>query len=200
MSDNVESASAVGAAPRRPARASFWLRVARLVAFMLVVGLTVFIYLIRDRAEQLAAYGYPGIFILSILANATIILPAPGLAVVFVMGGVFSPWGVGLTAAAGATLGELSGYLAGFGGQAIVENRPLYNRFEGWMKRYGPPTVAVLAFVPSPFFDLAGISAGALRMPIPVFLAWCFVGKLGKMLLFAFAGTYSVDWLIRLVS
>jgi len=162
-----------------------------------VIALTIYIYSIRDRAAQLTQYGYPGIFLLSILANATIILPAPGLAIVFAAGGVFSPFGVGLAAGAGATLGELSGYLAGFSGQAVVEQRSLYNRIESWMKRYGPATIVVLAFIPSPFFDLAGMAAGALKMPIQEFLLWCALGKIPKMLLFAYAGAYSVDWLMR---
>jgi membrane protein DedA with SNARE-associated domain len=164
---------------------------------LFVMGLTLYIYAIRDRAEALAQYGYPGIFLLSLLAYATIILPAPGLAIVFAAGGVFSPVGVGLAAGAGAALGELSGYLAGFSGQAVIENRKMYDRLEGWMKRYGPLTIAVLAFIPSPFFDLAGIAAGALKMPVLRFLLWCAAGQVLKMLAVAYAGAYSVDWVMR---
>jgi hypothetical protein len=36
-------------------------------------------------------------------------------------------------------------------------------------------------------------------MPVHRFLFWCFLGKLPKMLLFAYAGKYSVDWLLRLL-
>jgi uncharacterized membrane protein YdjX (TVP38/TMEM64 family) len=181
---------------RRP---TWRLQAARLATLAFVVAITVLIYVYRDQAEELARFGYPGIFVLSILANATIVLPAPGLAIVFSFGGVFSPLGVGLAAGAGATLGELSGYLAGFSGQAIIENRKLYDRFETWMKRYGPVTITVLAFLPLPFFDLAGVAAGALRMPVQKFLFWCFLGKLPKMILIAYAGAYSVDWIMELI-
>src|SRR5688572_31197479 len=110
--------------PQKPSSPnSLGLTLMRIGALIFVIALTVYIYSIRDRAEELAQYGYPGIFLLSILANATIVLPAPGLAIVFAMGGVFSPIGVGLASGAGATLGELSGYLAGFSGQAVIENR-----------------------------------------------------------------------------
>ena len=137
---------------------------------------------------------------LSILANATVILPAPGLAITFAAGGVFSPFWVGIVAGAGATVGDLTGYLAGFSGQAVIENRKLYDRLGGWMKRYGAVTVLVLAAIPNPFFDLAGMSAGALKMPIYKFLFWCGLGKTAKMLAVAFAGAYSINWLLRLFS
>jgi membrane protein YqaA with SNARE-associated domain len=171
-----------------------WVRV---LALVFVVGITAVIYVFREQARELARFGYAGIFFFSILANATIILPAPQLAVIFAMGGVLPPLGVGLAAGLGATLGELSGYLAGFSGQAVVENRALYDRLEGWMKRYGAATIAVLGFLPLPFFDLAGIAAGVLKMPVQTFLFWCAVGKIPKMLLVAYAGAYSWAWVMR---
>ena len=92
----------------------------RILALLLVIGITVFIYFIRDRADELTAYGYPGIFLLALLTNATVLLPAPGVAVVFAMGAIFSPFWVGIAAGAGGALGELSGYLAGFSGQGVI--------------------------------------------------------------------------------
>jgi hypothetical protein len=94
----------------------------RVLAVLAVVGITFYIYSIRDRVEEFSAYGYPGIFLIMLLANATVILPAPGVAVVFAMGSVFHPLGVAFAAGAGGAIGELTGYLAGYGGQAVVEN------------------------------------------------------------------------------
>jgi membrane protein YqaA with SNARE-associated domain len=176
------------------------LQAVRVMALIGVVAITVYIYSIRGQAEHLRQYGYPGLFLLSILANATVILPAPGLAITFAAGGVFSPFWVGVVAGAGAALGELTGYMAGFSGQAVIENRKLYERLEGWMKRYGPATIFVLALVPNPFFDLGGICAGALKMPVTRFLFWCTLGKMTKMVIVAFAGAYSIEWLSHLLS
>lgn len=187
-------------APRTPAAphapASRRLQLVRLGMLIFVVALTLFVYAIRDRADILRAFGYPGIFLLSALANATIILPAPGLAFVFGAGTLqtLNPLGVGVAAGLGATVGELSGYLAGFSGQAIIENRDLYNRLVEWMRRYGPLAVVVLAFLPLPFFDLAGVAAGALRMPLARFLIFCALGKTAKMILVALAGVYAREW------
>jgi membrane protein YqaA with SNARE-associated domain len=98
------------------------LAILRVLALLVVIAISVSVFLLRDKAQELAKYGYIGIFLLSILANATIILPAPGFAIVFAMGSVFNPFAVALAAGAGAAIGELTGYLAGFSGQAVVED------------------------------------------------------------------------------
>lgn len=168
----------------------------RILMLIAVLAISIYIFSIRDQAEHLAAYGYPGLFLLSILANATVILPAPGIALTFAAGAIFSPLLVALTAGAGATIGELTGYMAGFSGRGIAQRSNAYMRIESWTKRYGGVAVLILAFIPNPFFDLAGAAAGALGMPIATFLLWAFVGKFLKMLVFAYAGAASINWLV----
>lgn len=170
------------------------LTLTRIMALFVVVALSVFIFSIRDRASELAIYGYPGIFLLSFMAYATVLLPAPGVAVVFTMGSIFNPLGVALAAGTGAALGELTGYLAGFSGQAVIERVEIYDRLTGWMRRNGSLTVLVLAAVPNPFFDLAGVAAGSLKMHVLRFLIWCWIGEVIKMAIFAFAGAKSIDF------
>ena len=170
----------------------------RILALAAVIAITVYIYACRSQLEHLEVYGYPGIFLLSILANATVILPAPGIAITFALGAVFNPIGVALAAGAGASLGELTGYVAGLSGQVFVERANLYDRLERWTTQYGGFLILVLALVPNPFFDLAGAAAGALRMPIHKFLFWTLIGKTIKMLGFAYAGGASADWLLQL--
>ena len=54
----------------------------------------------------------------------------------------------------------------------------------------------MLSLIPNPAFDIAGATAGALRMPVPTFLTFAFVGKTIKMLVLALAGAYSMDWIL----
>lgn len=169
------------------------LTLARIMALFVVIGLSIFIFTIRDQAEDLAIYGYPGIFVLSFMAYATVLLPAPGVAVVFTMGSVFNPFGVALAAGTGAALGELSGYLAGFSGQAVVERVEVYERLTRWMRRNGSLTVFLLAAIPNPFFDLAGVAAGSLNMPVVRFFIFCWMGEVIKMGIFAFAGASTLN-------
>lgn len=171
------------------------LTLGRIAALAASVGISVFVYSVREEAATLAAYGLPGIFLLSLLSNATVILPAPGLALVFAFGGVLNPVAVALAAAAGAALGELTGYLAGTSGRGIAAQTPVYARLEALTQKYGGWTIAALAFIPNPFFDIAGASAGVLRMPVREFLFWTFLGKTLKMLVIAYAGAASLRWL-----
>jgi uncharacterized membrane protein YdjX (TVP38/TMEM64 family) len=167
----------------------------RITAIVIVITISIFIYLIRDSAEQLAQYGYVGIFILSILANATLILPAPGIAIVFAMGSVFNPIGIALSAGLGSAIGELTGYMAGFSGQAVVENKPTYERIYSWLKAHRSGSfliIFLLAVIPNPIFDIAGIAAGTLRIPVWEFLLWTFLGKTVKMFLIAYAGSITL--------
>lgn len=167
----------------------------RILSLAVVIAISVYIYSIRNEIERFQAAGYPGIFLLSILANATVILPAPGIALTFTFGSIFNPMGVAVAAGAGAALGELTGYLAGFSGQGIVDDAKMYDRLEAWTERFGGWAILLLAFIPNPFFDLAGAAAGALGMSIARFLLWAFIGKTLKMVLFAYAGAFSINWL-----
>jgi len=162
---------------------------------VLAVAITLAIVLFRDELARFEHYGYPGVFLISLLGNATVILPAPSLAVVFGMGGVLNPFLVGLVAGVGEALGELTGYLAGYGGQAVVEDWQMSDRLERWMRRNGSATIFVLSAIPNPFFDLAGIAAGALRFPLERFLLSCWVGKTIKTTFFAFVGAQFINTL-----
>lgn len=164
----------------------------RVVSLLVVIALTVYIFSIRDKAQQLAVFGYPGIFVLAFLAYATVFLPAPGVAVIFTMGAIFNPLIVALVAGTGAALGELTGYLAGFSSQPVVERINIYQRMVDWINKYGALAILILSAVPNPFFDVTGAAAGALKMPVPKFLLWTWIGETLKMLAFAYAGASSL--------
>lgn len=165
----------------------------------LALGISIAIFVLRDRIGELKALGYAGAFSIMLLGNATIVLPAPGLTFVFALGSALSTIPVGLAAGAGGALGELTGYLAGYGGRAAVENQAVYRRFERWMERYGLVTIFFLAVIPNPFFDIAGVAAGALRLPWWRFLLVSWAGKTVQGILVAFAGSASAGWVLDLI-
>ena len=158
------------------------------VIFLGLVLLTFLLFKYSTKIQEFAKFGYIGIFSVSLLTNATLIFPIPGVLFTSAMGAVFNPFWVAIAAGCGAALGELTGYLAGYSGQAVIERTIWYQKMTEWMKAYGNLTVLILAFIPNPLFDLTGIAAGALHMPVAKFLFWCLIGKILKMLLFAFSG------------
>lgn len=172
----------------------------RILALALVLTLSILVFVYRDQAERLAAYGYPGIFLVSLLTNATVLLPVPGSVVVFAMGAVFNPLAVAVVAALGAATGELSGYLAGFSGQAVIENSERYQKIVAWLernRRWSELAIFVLSAIPNPLFDTAGIAAGALRIPLWRFWLFCAAGKVVNMSIFAFLGDLSLNTIIK---
>jgi uncharacterized membrane protein YdjX (TVP38/TMEM64 family) len=166
----------------------------RVGALVLVVALTIVLFIYRGQISHLGVYGYPGIFVISILANATIIIPLPGIAITSAMGAVFNPFWVAVAAGLGAGIGETSGYLAGLSSRETIQKSERMRRITGWMEKYGGLTILVLAFIPNPAFDLAGIAAGALKIPFYQFLTWTCVGKILKMLMFAYGGAALSYW------
>ncbi len=175
------------------ARSKRTVRLQRLAALLIVVLITVAIVLFRDQLAQYERYGYLGVFITTLVGSATVVLPVPGLAIVYVGGSIWNPILVGLVAGLGDAMGEATGYLMGYAGQGLVESQSLYIRFENWMRRHGFLTILILSAVPNPFFDLAGIAAGASRFPGWRFFLAAWIGKTIKDVIFALAGHYSIS-------
>ena len=193
----IERHAPVVKASHSAARTTAW----RIVALLFAVTITVLIFVYRDQLSQLGSYGYLGLFVVSAVGNATVLLPVPSLAATFMAGSLFNPLLAGVVSGAGMAVGEMSGYLAGYGGTAIIEKKDTkaYERLEGWMRRHGSVTIFVLSAIPNPVFDLAGIVAGMLRFPVWRFLVACFLGKTVKGIVFALAGAQSLQWAERFV-
>ncbi|MEK7470425.1 MAG: VTT domain-containing protein [Patescibacteria group bacterium] len=160
--------------------------------YLLVGGAVLFsvlIFIFRDKLTYLQNFGYVGIFFLSLLGNATVILPVPAFLTALVGGAVFNPFIVGIVAALGATIGELTGYYAGVGGSEFVKTDEKIVKIQKWMEKYGLWTIFFLAAIPNPAFDLAGMVAGASKIPVWKYLLVVFPGKLIKFIIIAYAGS-----------
>jgi membrane protein DedA with SNARE-associated domain len=130
-----------------------------------------------DISNKLGDYGYPGAFIISIILNGTIIFPVSNMVVMMALGATLPlPWLVGIAGGAGAAIGEMTGYLAGRSGRGLLARSKVYNRVEGWVKKWGWLAVFIMSIVPF-VFDVVGIIAGALRMPVWRFFVACWLGR-----------------------
>lgn len=142
--------------------------------------------------------GYFATFYLNLVGSATIILPLPGVLAACVAAESslgLNPVLIGLAGAAGSTLGETTAYLAGYAGHNAATNLRWYPRIHALMERHGSITLFVVSVVPTPFFDLAGIAAGALNYPFRKFMIYVFAGKLLRLVLMAYGCRAGIDWL-----
>src|SRR6056297_2662258 len=71
----------------------------------------------------IGAYGYLGVFIVSLISSASIILPLPGFAVIFASGAFLDPFWVAVISGIGFAIGDLTGVLLGRGGRKALEKR-----------------------------------------------------------------------------
>jgi membrane protein YqaA with SNARE-associated domain len=156
-------------------------RVKGILTFLLAVGISLTIVFLTTRFHHelrgVGNAGYLGLFVISVIGNATIIIPAPVFVMACVAGTIYGPVGVGLVAGLGAALGELTGYYAGYGGAAVIPEGRLYLRLEAFMRRHGILTIFLLAAIPNPIFDMGGMLAGILKMPVLKFVAAAWLGK-----------------------
>lgn len=172
----------------RPGRFAWRLEYTLLVAVALLLTFfaIAFFYFSTD-ISNLRSYGYVGLFLVNVIGAASILLPSPAAASVFGGGALLGDllgipaflW-VGVVAGLGEAVGELSGYAAGYGGRLVVEKRPEYERIHRWMDRHGTTTMFLMSTVPNPFFDIAGLAAGAVRMPMGPFFVAVLAGKVVK--------------------
>lgn len=167
------------------------------------IGIAIVIYATRDMVQKYAEYGYLGVFIISVLGNATLIFPAPSFTVV-AFGAVLNPYLVGILAGCGAAVGEMTGYtlgrgmspnldegstVAGLGAKQMQWLRWLRPKFQRW----GAIVIFVLAAIPNPIFDMGGILAGIARMPWWKFLMAAALGKTVRFTLLSMMFGIAVD-------
>lgn len=162
--------------------------ISRILALVFVIVLTTVLILNRDKFQDLEKYGYPGLFLLTFFSSATVLAPVPGVLVTTALGAIFNPFWVAIVAGLGAGLGEITGYLAGFSGRGVIEKISWHNKLDFIISKYGDAAILVLAFIPNPLFDMAGMIAGMHKMPVWRFLLWCTLGKILKMFMFAYSG------------
>ncbi len=144
----------------------------------------------RVSLKEYDFLAYLIVFAVTFLASCTIVLPAPGAAIVITAASIWNPIIVAMVASVGSTLGEITGYYAGYIGEKIIinEQQLAYKRAVSWMSRYGIWTVFVLAAIPLIVFDIIGLVAGALKLPLWKFLLACWFGRIPKSFLEAYIG------------
>jgi membrane protein YqaA with SNARE-associated domain len=152
-------------------------------------------------ADALRGWSYAGAFILAFLSSATVFVPAGPLQLAIVMlGRQLDPVALGIVAGIGSGFGELSGYFVGQGSSHVLRTKDKTLKMvmklqTGVLRRFAGPGVFLLAAVPNPIFDFAGIAAGLMGMKWHEFLFWCISGRILRFLILAYLGAWSLHWI-----
>ena len=195
---DVEQSEAPQAVPKRKGQLKYLLLLA--AALLAVILVTVLVQKPTNIDEYIKSSGYVGVFLMALIGSASPIWPLPGSVAIFIAAGLgLNPIILGLIGGLGESIGELTGYTAGFGGQVALQRFKRYKQIEGWMRRWGGPTIFVVSAIPNFFIKAATIAAGGLRYPIWKFFIFCWAGKTVKSLAFAFAGYGLFDGIKHLI-
>ena len=189
------------AVPRvTPRRVKALLLLIAISASCLALLVVLFHVIPQVQLSDLKKYDYLSVFLANLLPSLSVVVPVhlffPGQAVNVVVASVGnSIFWVAVVAAAGSTLGEVTGYYVGYSGQRLfkLERFDRYKTAERWMKRRGWLAVVTLAFLPLFIFDFVGIAAGALRLSLPKFLLFTYVGRLPR----AVIEVYFYTWIFH---
>jgi membrane protein YqaA with SNARE-associated domain len=154
-------------------------------------------------------FGYVGAFVVALLGNATFLVPIPYMIITFILGGLtntsglflFDPFVVGLIAGLGATIGEMTGYLLGYGGSRFIEEgqRDAFSTYIDEHPRATPFIVWFLAISPLPD-DFVILPLGAAKYPWWKVAIPQFIGKSMFMILAAWLGRLSYETIEGLIS
>ncbi len=172
------------------------------LGLILTVALCVLVVVYWDYIVRASRYGYLGVFFISILSGATIIIPVPGLLVVFTLGSILEPVIVGALAGLGEALGSITIYLTGYGGHRAVEKLEVVEhhyviKFEDWLRRRGSIAVFLMSSILNPFFYPFVVVAGAIHFGLVRFFFLCWAGKTIKGIGVAYLGYYGLGSILH---
>lgn len=166
-----------------------------ILTILIIIAASVAVSLLNiNWEEQVSKWGFPGVFLLMLIGDMTILFPLPLEAVLAAAPGIMGIAGIklfwlGLVASIGGALGETTGYFAGLWGRVAITDkyRERYRKVENGMRRFGGPAIFIFALTPLPF-DLVGIAAGTMRFSLWKFILYCWVGRFLRSLVIVYLG------------
>lgn len=178
------------------------------VMIALFIGVIIYLFKMNPALFQnlVESYGLIGLFIVTIVSNATIVLPLPVDILIFLFAdfpffplGIFNPLLLALIISFAASIGEMSAYLVGLFGVSSLEKMKSktlaqVEEMELRLHKLGMIVIILGALTPFPF-DVIGIAAGLLRFDVKKFFIGCYIGKFFRYLIIAYAGYYSLGFI-----
>jgi uncharacterized membrane protein YdjX (TVP38/TMEM64 family) len=138
---------------------------------------------IRPELINMGGWGYFGAFLINAISTATILLPAPGFAVIFAVADQYDPVFLGIATGLGGATGSLTAYRVGSQGRRFIKRGRIHSFLANMMEQFGGSVLFLFSFI---FFmpaDIASIIAGSTKYPIKRYFLYVSAGHVLKMVL-----------------
>ena len=138
-------------------------------------------------------YSYLGVFLVSLIGALSVVFPIPYTIIIYLLGRSLDPYIIAIAGGLGSALGELSGYILGYYGRAVVseERKRKMDFMLRIFNRYGAAAIFVFALTPLPD-DLLFIPLGIMRYKFVKAFIPTILGKTLMCFTLAMGGRLSV--------
>lgn len=141
-------------------------------------------------------FGFIGVFLISFIGTATVLIPIPYTLIIFWVsaGSGITAWVIIMSSAVGSALGEGVGYLIGYSAKSVVgeKRQKKLNSMLKVLLRYKnlwPVLVFIFALTPLPD-DLLFIPLGLAHFSFVRIFIPCLIGKIAMLTILVYMGKY----------
>ena len=150
---------------------------------------------------------YASVFLLSLIAGASIFFPVPAALLISTIGGaLLNPFIVTLFAALGVSIGEFTGYGLGYGAVTLLEKKlgkkefsKRWEQTEDLFNKHGGFIIFVLSALPIIPFDFIVLYCGAIKYNPKKLFFFLFTGKIVYYLFLTLTGKALANFITQLV-
>lgn len=178
-----------------------------IIVIVAIVAILAIIYIFISNPQLVydlvLNYGVVGLFVATVIGNATIMFPVPVDILIFLSAqvdffhlGLLTPLLLGLILGIASTIGESTSYVVGYYGTESLEQMnknefSMLNEAKKRINKHGGIIVFLGSFTPFPM-DIVGLAAGILKYDYKKFFAFCYLGKALRAVIILYAGYYSI--------
>jgi membrane protein YqaA with SNARE-associated domain len=160
----------------------------KVLALVAVVVFNVGLFLVPIDYAGLGAFAYPGAFLITLVANAAVVVPVPYIPIVaHIATTADSAAVVVLIAALGSALGESVAFFVGRVEKDLFTGHPWFERLRVFFCREWRAGLFLFLFAMplNPVFDVGGLGAGALGISFRTFFVAVLLGRIVRFTVIA---------------
>lgn len=160
----------------------------KVLAVVALLAFNVALFFAPIDYSGLGQFAYPGAFLITLIANAAVVVPVPYIPIVaHIAATAPSPVAVVLLAALGSALGESTSFWVGRVETDLLAGHPWFERLRGFFHHEWRAALFLLFFAMplNPVFDVGGFGAGALGVSFRTFFVAVLLGRVVRFTVIA---------------